>query len=192
MPQLNNGGGDDLGANDEMIAFKDEGEQDEKIPENAFTERDLADLKSSLVNESEISQNLHPPVICPLLFHLVAALDFKITVVRTGQPEEQTAVYEDKHREQLEPLNDITKPQNDGMYKASAYSGYPFLMLQDPYPNGQVSPTPKMVDQPVSQPRMADHPEPRPKMADEPEPEGPAYIILIHPEILHKKTATPP
>lgn len=54
MPQLGGGGGgDDLGATDEMLAFKDEGEQEEKIPEHAFTERDLADLKSSLVNESE-------------------------------------------------------------------------------------------------------------------------------------------
>ncbi|XP_047661541.1 transcription factor 7 isoform X6 [Tachysurus fulvidraco] len=123
MPQLNSGGGDDLGANDEMIAFKDEGEQDEKIQENAFTERDLADLKSSLVNESEISQNSHPPV------------------VRTGQQEEQR-VYEDKHREHLEHLDDVTKPQDGGMYKASPYSGYPFLMLPDPYhPNGQVSPS---------------------------------------------------
>lgn len=68
MPQLNSGGGDDLGANDEMIAFKDEGEQDEKIEENAFTEGDLADLKSSLVNESEISQNSHPPVVFSLVF----------------------------------------------------------------------------------------------------------------------------
>lgn len=57
MPQLSSGGGDDQGANDEMISFKDEGEQDEKIQENAFTERDLADLKSSLVNESETSSN---------------------------------------------------------------------------------------------------------------------------------------
>ncbi|XP_034167344.1 transcription factor 7 isoform X2 [Pangasianodon hypophthalmus] len=123
MPQLNSGGGDDLGANDEMIAFKDEGEQDEKIQENAFTERDLADLKSSLVNESEISQNSHPPV------------------VRTGQQEEQR-VYEEKHREHLEHLDDVPKPQDGGMYKASAYSGYPFLMLPDPYhPNGQVSPS---------------------------------------------------
>ena len=31
MPQLNGGGGDDLGANDELISFKDEGEQEEKI-----------------------------------------------------------------------------------------------------------------------------------------------------------------
>lgn len=57
MPQLSSGGGDDLGANDEMIAFKDEGEQEEKIRENALTERDLADLKSSLVNESETNQS---------------------------------------------------------------------------------------------------------------------------------------
>ncbi|XP_053504081.1 transcription factor 7 isoform X5 [Ictalurus furcatus] len=123
MPQLNSGGGDDLGANDEMIAFKDEGEQDEKIEENAFTEGDLADLKSSLVNESEISQNSHPPV------------------VRTGHQEEQR-VYEEKHREHLEHLNDVPKPQDGGMYKASTYSGYPFLMLPEPYhPNGQVSPS---------------------------------------------------
>ena len=57
MPQLNGGGGDDLGANDEMIAFKDEGEQEEKISDNSSAERDLADVKSSLVNESETNQN---------------------------------------------------------------------------------------------------------------------------------------
>lgn len=57
MPQLNGGGGDDLGANDEMISFKDEGEQEEKISENSSAERDLADVKSSLVNESETNQN---------------------------------------------------------------------------------------------------------------------------------------
>lgn len=65
MPQLSSGGGDDLGANDEMIAFKDEGEQEEKIQENAFTERDLADLKSSLVNESEINQSPNGAVRWP-------------------------------------------------------------------------------------------------------------------------------
>ncbi|GCC23974.1 hypothetical protein chiPu_0002372, partial [Chiloscyllium punctatum] len=60
MPQLNSGGGDDLGANDEMISFKDEGEQEEKASENALTERDLADVKSSLVSESETNQNVNP------------------------------------------------------------------------------------------------------------------------------------
>uniref|UniRef100_A0A8C2E6Y9 Transcription factor 7 like 1b n=1 Tax=Cyprinus carpio TaxID=7962 RepID=A0A8C2E6Y9_CYPCA len=53
MPQLNGGGGDELGANDELISFKDEGEQEEKISENVSAERDLDDVKSSLVNESE-------------------------------------------------------------------------------------------------------------------------------------------
>ncbi|XP_076835521.1 transcription factor 7 isoform X3 [Brachyhypopomus gauderio] len=119
MPQLSSGGGDDLGANDEMISFKDEGEQEEKIQENALTERDLADLKSSLVNESEINQNSNA------------------AVVRRGQQDDQR-VYAEKHRELLE---DVTKHQDGGMYK-TAYSGYPFLMLPDPYlPNGPVSPT---------------------------------------------------
>uniref|UniRef100_A0AAR2KGS2 HMG box domain-containing protein n=1 Tax=Pygocentrus nattereri TaxID=42514 RepID=A0AAR2KGS2_PYGNA len=120
MPQLNSGGGDDLGANDEMISFKDEGEQDEKIQENAFTEGDLADLKSSLVNESEINQNSNA------------------AVVRRGQQDEQR-VYAEKHREHLD---EGPKHQDGGMYKAPSYSGYPFLMLPDPYlPNGPVSPS---------------------------------------------------
>ncbi|XP_048124912.1 transcription factor 7 isoform X4 [Alosa alosa] len=122
MPQLNSGGGDDLGANDEMISFKDEGEQDEKIQENAFTERDLADLKSSLVNESEINQNSNA------------------AVVRRGHHHhhDEHRVYPEKHREHLE---DVSK-QDGGMYKAPAYSGYPFLMLTDPYlPGGSVSPS---------------------------------------------------
>ncbi|XP_072409933.1 transcription factor 7-like 2 isoform X1 [Chiloscyllium punctatum] len=51
MPQLPPG--DDLGANDEMISFKDEGEQEDKRPGSVSADRDLADVKSSLVNESE-------------------------------------------------------------------------------------------------------------------------------------------
>lgn len=60
MPQLDSGGGgagagDDLGAPDELLAFQDEGEeQDDKSRDSAAgPERDLAELKSSLVNESE-------------------------------------------------------------------------------------------------------------------------------------------
>ncbi|XP_016306889.1 transcription factor 7 isoform X3 [Sinocyclocheilus anshuiensis] len=117
MPQLNGGGGDDLGANDEMIPFKDE-EDHEKIRESAFTESDLADLKSSLVNESEISQNSNSAVI------------------RRGQQEDQR-IYTDKR----EHLDDVPRHQDGGMYKAP-YSGYPFLMLPEPYlPNGPVSPS---------------------------------------------------
>uniref|UniRef100_A0A8C4EEG0 Transcription factor 7 n=1 Tax=Dicentrarchus labrax TaxID=13489 RepID=A0A8C4EEG0_DICLA len=118
MPQLSSGGGDDLGANDEMIAFKDEGEQEEKIQENAFTERDLADLKSSLVNESEINQSPN--------------------AVRRAQQGEQRG-FAEKHREHLDG---VSKHQDGGMYKTPAYPGYPFLMLPDPYlPNSSVSPS---------------------------------------------------
>ncbi|XP_035998748.1 transcription factor 7 isoform X4 [Fundulus heteroclitus] len=120
MPQLSSGGGDDLGANDEMISFKDEGEQEEKIPENAFTERDLADLKSSLVNESEINQSPNT------------------AAVRRGQQGEHR-VFQDKHREHLDG---VSKQQDGGMYKSPAYPGYPFLMLPEPYlPNNSVSPS---------------------------------------------------
>ncbi|XP_051793287.1 transcription factor 7 isoform X2 [Acanthochromis polyacanthus] len=120
MPQLSSGGGDDLGANDEMISFKDEGEQEEKIQENAFTERDLADLKSSLVNESEINQSPNA------------------AAVRRGQQSEQRG-FPDKHREHLDG---VSKQQDGGMYKSPAYPGYPFLMLPDPYlPNSSVSPS---------------------------------------------------
>ncbi|XP_061596506.1 transcription factor 7 isoform X8 [Cololabis saira] len=120
MPQLSSGGGDDLGANDEMIAFKDEGEQEEKIQENAFTERDLADLKSSLVNESEINQSP------------------SAAAVRRGHTGEQR-VFQDKHRDHLDA---VSKHQDGGMYKSPGYPGYPFLMLPDPYlPNSSVSPS---------------------------------------------------
>ncbi|MBN3281670.1 TF7L2 factor, partial [Polyodon spathula] len=123
MPQLNSGGGDDLGANDEMIAFKDEGEQEEKIQENALTERDLADLKSSLVNESEISQN--------------AGSVADPGAIRRARAEEERAYTDNLARDHLE---DLSKRQDGGMYKGHAYSGYPFLMLPDPYlQNGSMS-----------------------------------------------------
>ncbi|KAK0154395.1 Transcription factor 7-like 2 [Merluccius polli] len=120
MPQLSSGGGDDLGANDEMIAFKDEGEQEEKIQENAFTERDLADLKSSLVNETEINQG--PGA----------------AAARRGQQAEPRGHYVEKHREHL---NGVPKQQDGGMYKTS-YQGYPLFMLPDPYQSSSMPPSP--------------------------------------------------
>ncbi|XP_050569591.1 transcription factor 7 isoform X3 [Cygnus atratus] len=138
MPQLGSGGGDDLGATDEMLAFKDEGEQEEKIPENAFTERDLADLKSSLVNESEGSGSP------------AAAADPE-AIRRVQDPQR---VYQEKLPDHME---DGMKHQDPGMYKGSAYSGYPFLMLSDPYlPNGSMSPLSNKV--PVVQPSHGVHP----------------------------------
>ncbi|XP_074959023.1 transcription factor 7 isoform X5 [Phalacrocorax aristotelis] len=143
MPQLGSGGGDDLGATDEMLAFKDEGEQEEKIPENAFTERDLADLKSSLVNESEGSGS-------PAAAAAAAADPEAIRRVQDPQ-----RVYQEKLPDHMDDAG--MKHQDPGMYKGSAYSGYPFLMLSDPYlPNGSMSPLSNKV--PVVQPSHGVHP----------------------------------
>ncbi|KAM4677505.1 transcription factor 7 isoform 4-T4 [Discoglossus pictus] len=134
MPQLNSGGEDDLGANDEMISFKDEGDQEEKIQENAFTERDLADLKSSLVNESESTPGDHPEAI------------------RRAQDAQR--VYQEKLAGHME---DGIKHLDEGMYKGSGYSSYPFLMLSDPYlPNGSMPSLSSKV--PVVQPSHGVHP----------------------------------
>ncbi|XP_067286643.1 transcription factor 7-like 2 isoform X10 [Pseudorasbora parva] len=124
MPQLNGGGGDDLGANDEMIAFKDEGEQEEKISENSSAERDLADVKSSLVNESETNQN--------------SSSDSEAE----RRPPPRSESFRDKTRESLE---EAAKRQDGGLFKSPPYPGYPFIMIPDltsPYlPNGSLSPT---------------------------------------------------
>ncbi|XP_067995451.1 transcription factor 7-like 2 isoform X3 [Melanerpes formicivorus] len=124
MPQLNGGGGDDLGANDELISFKDEGEQEEKISENSSAERDLADVKSSLVNESETNQN--------------SSSDSEAE----RRPPPRSETFRDKSRETLE---EAAKRQDGGLFKGPPYPGYPFIMIPDlssPYlPNGSLSPT---------------------------------------------------
>uniref|UniRef100_A0A4W5NZI7 Transcription factor 7 like 2 n=1 Tax=Hucho hucho TaxID=62062 RepID=A0A4W5NZI7_9TELE len=128
MPQLNGGGGDDLGANDEMISFKDEGEQEEKISENLSAERDLADVKSSLVNESETNQN--------------SSSDSEAE----RRPPPRSETFRDKTRESLE---EAAKRQDGGLFKSPPYPGYPFIMIPDltsPYlPNGSLSPTARTV-----------------------------------------------
>ncbi|XP_051679558.1 transcription factor 7-like 2 isoform X6 [Oryctolagus cuniculus] len=124
MPQLNGGGGDDLGANDELISFKDEGEQEEKSSENSAAERDLADVKSSLVNESETNQN--------------SSSDSEAE----RRPPPRSESFRDKSRESLE---EAAKRQDGGLFKGPPYPGYPFIMIPDltsPYlPNGSLSPT---------------------------------------------------
>ncbi|XP_061491946.1 transcription factor 7-like 2 isoform X8 [Rhineura floridana] len=124
MPQLNGGGGDDLGANDELISFKDEGEQEEKISDNSSAERDLADVKSSLVNESETNQN--------------SSSDSEAE----RRPPPRSESFRDKSRESLE---EAAKRQDGGLFKGPPYPGYPFIMIPDltgPYlPNGSLSPT---------------------------------------------------
>uniref|UniRef100_A0A673IE57 Transcription factor 7-like 1-B n=1 Tax=Sinocyclocheilus rhinocerous TaxID=307959 RepID=A0A673IE57_9TELE len=126
MPQLNGGGGDELGANDEMISFKDEGEQEEKISENVSAERDLDDVKSSLVNESENNSS---------------SSDSEQTE-RRPQPRADLESYE-KAREYFTEA--LRRQQDGGFFKSPHYPGYPFLMIPDltnPYlSNGALSPS---------------------------------------------------
>ncbi|XP_022053431.1 transcription factor 7-like 1-B isoform X3 [Amphiprion ocellaris] len=126
MPQLNGGGGDDLGANDEMISFKDEGEQEEKISENVSAERDLDDVKSSLVNESENNSS---------------SSDSEQTE-RRPQTRPDSESYE-KTRDYFSEA--LRRQQDGGFFKSPHYPGYPFLMIPDltnPYlSNGSLSPS---------------------------------------------------
>ncbi|XP_061473082.1 transcription factor 7 isoform X10 [Rhineura floridana] len=154
MPQLNSGGGDDLGANDEMIAFKDEGEQEEKIQANVFTEGDLADLKSSLVNESESTSGGSSSSSNggTQASNATATAGTHAEAIRRLQDPQR--VYQEKLSDHME---DGLKHQDPGMYKGSSYSGYPFLMLSDAYlPNGSMSPLSNKV--PVVQPSHGIHP----------------------------------
>nr|XP_014353032.1 PREDICTED: lymphoid enhancer-binding factor 1-like isoform X2 [Latimeria chalumnae] len=129
MPQLSGGGGGggdpELCANDEMIPFKDEGDpQKEKIfaeishPEE---EGDLADIKSSLVNESEINPST--------ISHEAAR--------RSQVPQDSY----DKAREHP----DEGKHPDGVLYNKGPYQGYPgYIMMpnmNDPYmSNGSLSP----------------------------------------------------
>ncbi|XP_051524656.1 transcription factor 7-like 1-B [Myxocyprinus asiaticus] len=126
MPQLNGGGGDELGANDEMISFKDEGEQDDKISENVSSERDLDDVKSSLVNESENNSS---------------SSDSE-QAERRPQPRAEDDSYE-RAREYFSEA--LRRQQDGGFFKSPHYPGYPFLMIPDlsnPYlSNGALSPS---------------------------------------------------
>ncbi|XP_043940333.1 transcription factor 7-like 1 [Protopterus annectens] len=125
MPQLNSGGGDDLGANDEMIAFKDEGEQEEKTAENAgAAERDLDDVKSALVNESENNSSSSD------------------SEVERRPPPRHSETFEKPWDYLTEALR---RQQDGGFFKGPPYPGYPFLMIHElPSPylhNGALSPS---------------------------------------------------
>uniref|UniRef100_A0A8D3D6Q2 CTNNB1 binding N-teminal domain-containing protein n=1 Tax=Scophthalmus maximus TaxID=52904 RepID=A0A8D3D6Q2_SCOMX len=100
MPQLNGADGDDLGANDELIAFKDEGEQEEE-KRSRSAGRDLDDVKSSLVNESETNSSSD-------------------SEVRSGTGGQQKIVSL-RRRQQ----------QDGGLFQPSPYMGYPFFMIPD-------------------------------------------------------------
>lgn len=125
MPQLS-GDGDDLGANDELIAFKDEGEQEEK--RNVAAGRDLDDVKSSLVNESETNSGSDTEAD------------------RRPKPDPDVASRA-RHSQLFQEA--LRKQQQDGgLFQPSPYVGYPFFMIPDlgnlcsPYlTNGALTPS---------------------------------------------------
>lgn len=122
MPQLNSGGGDELGANDELIRFKDEGEQEDKSPGEGSAEGDLADVKSSLVNETENHSS-----------------DSDSEVERRPPPRESF----EKPRDYLSEA--FRRQPDASFFKSPPYAGYPFLMIPDLgghyLPNGALSPS---------------------------------------------------
>lgn len=108
MPQLTGGDGDDLGANDELIAFKDEGEQEEK--RNVSAGRDLDDVKSSLVNESETNSSSDSEAD------------------RRPKPNPDL---ESRARQSLLFEEALRRQQDGGLFQPSPYVGYPFFMIPD-------------------------------------------------------------
>ncbi|XP_005376187.2 PREDICTED: transcription factor 7 isoform X4 [Chinchilla lanigera] len=155
MPQLDSGGsgaggGDDLGAPDELLAFQDEGEeQDDKSRDSAAgPERDLAELKSSLVNESEGAAG---GAAVP---EAGGAAGGEAEVGAEALAREHTSqrLFADKLPE---PLEDGLKAPEcaSGMYKESVYSAFNLLMHY-PAPSGagqHPQPQPPLVSGPGSQ-----------------------------------------
>ncbi|XP_033037104.1 transcription factor 7 isoform X7 [Trachypithecus francoisi] len=140
MPQLDSGGGgagggDDLGAPDELLAFQDEGEeQDDKIRDSAAgPERDLAELKSSLVNESEGAAG--GAGIPGVPGAGAGALgEAEVGAEALGREHAAQRLFSDKLPE---PLEDGLKASEctSGMYKETVYSAFNLLMHYPP-PSG--------------------------------------------------------
>lgn len=125
MPQLGGADGDDLGASDELIAFKDEGEQEEK--RNVQSERDLDDVKSSLVNESETNSGSDSE-----------------QADRRPKPSQDL----ESRARQSQLFQEALRRQDGGLFQPSPYAGYPFFMIPDlgnicsPYlTNGALTPS---------------------------------------------------
>ncbi|XP_061149915.1 transcription factor 7-like 1-A [Syngnathus typhle] len=113
MPQLSDDG--DLGANDELIPFKDEGEHDDKTSAAAATaaQRDLDDVKSSLVNESETNHS---------------ASDSEAADRRARRQPDAAGL-----PGRGQPFGEALRRRSGGVLQAPAFVGYPFFMIPDLY-----------------------------------------------------------
>ncbi|XP_021096850.1 transcription factor 7 isoform X3 [Heterocephalus glaber] len=135
MPQLDSGGaggGDDLGAPDELLAFQDEGEeQDDKSRDStAGPERDLAELKSSLVNESEGAAGGAGAREAGG----AASGEAEVGPEALGREHSSQRLFGDKLPESLE--DGLKAPEcASGMYKETVYSAFNLLMHY-PAPSG--------------------------------------------------------
>ncbi|XP_056289191.1 transcription factor 7-like 1-A [Pseudoliparis swirei] len=101
MPQI-----EDLGATDELLAFKDEGDQDDK--RTASSERDLDDVKSSLVNESESSSDSE-----------------------ADRRSRTDADLQNRIRHSHLFQEALRRQQDGGLFQPPPYVGYPFFMIPD-------------------------------------------------------------
>ncbi|KAL1288232.1 TCF7 [Ovibos moschatus] len=150
MPQLDSGGGgagggDDLGAPDELLAFQDEGEeQDDKSRDSAAgPERDLAELKSSLVNESEgAASDAGVPG---------AGAGARGEAEALGRAHTSQRLFPDKLPESLE--DGLKAPEcTSGMYKDTVYSAFNLLMHYPPPSGAGQHPQPQPPLNKASQP----------------------------------------
>ncbi|XP_064340299.1 transcription factor 7 isoform X3 [Camelus dromedarius] len=137
MPQLDSGGGgagggDDLGAPDELLAFQDEGEEPDDKSQDSATgpERDLAELKSSLVNESEgAAGGAGVPGE-----GAGARGEAEVGAEALGREHTSQRLFPDKLTESLE--DGLKAPEcSSGMYKDTVYSAFNLLMHYPP-PSG--------------------------------------------------------
>ncbi|XP_070621756.1 transcription factor 7-like 1 [Erythrolamprus reginae] len=118
---------DDLGAPDELIAFQDEGdEQDKGAGGRGSAHGDLDELKSSLVHESENRGG--------------SASGSDSESERPPQPPRESF---QKPRDSTAEV--IRRQQDGGFFKGTPYPSYPFLMIPElgsPYlPSGALSPS---------------------------------------------------
>ncbi|XP_054999976.1 transcription factor 7 isoform X2 [Sorex araneus] len=143
MPQLDSGGGgagggDDLGAPDELLAFQDEGEeQDDKSRDSAAgPERDLAELKSSLVNESEgAAGGAGVP-------GAGGRGEAEVAAEALGREHASQRLFPDKLPESLE--DGLKAPEcASGMYKDTVYSAFNLLMHYPPTSGAGQHPQPQ-------------------------------------------------
>ncbi|XP_058134841.1 transcription factor 7 isoform X7 [Dasypus novemcinctus] len=163
MPQLDAGGGgagggDDLGAPDELLAFQDEGEeQDDKSRDStAGPERDLAELKSSLVNESEgAAGGAGVPGA-----GAGASAEVEGRAEALGREHTSQRLFSDKLPESLE--DGLKAPEcASGMYKETVYSAFNLLMHCPPSSGAGQHPQP----QPPLHNKTSQHPHGIPQLS---------------------------